>query len=96
MRFTDSSQEIPLVKNLTDLKKRDPYLKIIPSLGGWDDSAGDKYSRMVSNSISRANFVQNAVQFLNQYSFDGLGETLNTFAALFICLKLSFKDLKLN
>ena len=42
------------------------------SLGGWADSAGDKYSRLVNNPAARKNFVTATVAFLQQYGFQGL------------------------
>lgn len=54
------------------LKKKNPTIKTILGLGGWTDSAGDKYSRLVNNPSSRQNFIQNALQFIDKYGFDGL------------------------
>lgn len=42
------------------------------ALGGWNDSQGDKYSRLVRNAASRAKFVKQAVQFIERYGFGGL------------------------
>lgn len=42
------------------------------AIGGWTDSAGDKYSRLVSNASSRRNFITKAVEFLKKYGFDGI------------------------
>jgi len=72
IQFEDRSREEDIIKRVNNLKSVNPNLTNILSLGGWVDSAGDKYSRMVSDPQSRANFVQNAVHFLNDYSFDGL------------------------
>nr|5Y2C_A Chain A, insect group II chitinase [Ostrinia furnacalis]5Y2C_B Chain B, insect group II chitinase [Ostrinia furnacalis] len=47
-------------------------VKVLLGLGGWDDSAGDKYSRLVNNVSARRKFVVHAVDFLEQYGFDGL------------------------
>lgn len=44
---------------------------VILGLGGWTDSSGDKYSRLVSNPSKRANFIKRAVGFLRQYGFSG-------------------------
>lgn len=46
--------------------------KIILALGGWTDSSGDSYSRLVHDPEKRANFVQQAVRFLKVHKFDGL------------------------
>lgn len=47
-------------------------LKVLLALGGWNDSAGDKYSRLVNSQASRKKFINHAVQFLEKYNFDGL------------------------
>ncbi|KZC14813.1 putative chitinase 3 [Dufourea novaeangliae] len=47
-------------------------LKVLLALGGWNDSAGDKYSRLVNSPAARRKFIAHAVQFLEKYDFDGL------------------------
>lgn len=47
-------------------------IKVSLAVGGWNDSAGDKYSKLVNNPSARAKFVKHAVQFLEEYGFDGL------------------------
>ncbi|XP_031787655.1 probable chitinase 10 [Nasonia vitripennis] len=47
-------------------------LKVSLALGGWNDSAGDKYSRLVNNPVARQKFVEHALQFVEKYGFDGL------------------------
>lgn len=42
------------------------------ALGGWNDSQGDKYSRLVRSSPARKRFVEHAVKFLEKYGFNGL------------------------
>ena len=53
-------------------KAANPSVKVLLSLGGWTDSGTNKYSRLVTDSAARANFVRNAVEKLNQHEFDGL------------------------
>lgn len=47
-------------------------VKVVLGLGGWDDSASDKYSRMVNSPSARRKFVIHALDFIEQYEFDGL------------------------
>jgi len=47
-------------------------LKVLLALGGWNDSAGDKYSRLVNSAASRKKFIDHAVRFIEKYDFDGL------------------------
>ena len=46
--------------------------KVLISVGGWADSAGDKYSRLVNEPALRRKFVEGALDFLRVYNFDGL------------------------
>lgn len=49
----------------------DQNVPVLLGMGGWTDSSGDKYSRLVSDPRRRSNFVQRAVSFLRQYGFSG-------------------------
>ena len=42
------------------------------ALGGWNDSEGSKYSRMVATKASRKKFIDSALQFIEKYGFEGL------------------------
>ncbi len=42
------------------------------AIGGWNDSAGNKYSRLVNSKQARDRFITHAVHFLKKYNFDGL------------------------
>lgn len=46
--------------------------RVLLAIGGWNDSNGDKYSRMILNADNRQRFVKSAVNFLENYGFDGL------------------------
>lgn len=47
-------------------------VKVSVAIGGWNDSQGDKYSRLVNNPTARRRFVENVLKFLDKYNFDGL------------------------
>uniref|UniRef100_A0A1B0D7M5 Chitinase n=1 Tax=Phlebotomus papatasi TaxID=29031 RepID=A0A1B0D7M5_PHLPP len=47
-------------------------IKVTLAIGGWNDSLGDKYSRLVRNPQARATFVRNVAEFIEKYGFDGL------------------------
>jgi chitinase len=57
-------------EELQELKKQNPELKTLISIGGW--TLSDSFSALASSSITRANFAQNALQFCRQYGFDGI------------------------
>lgn len=52
------------------LKKKG--VKVLMAIGGWNDSEGNKYSRMVNDASARARFIAQAVEFIEEYGFDGL------------------------
>jgi len=47
-------------------------LKVLIALGGWNDSEGDKYSRLVASPQARSRFITHAMDFIESYGFDGL------------------------
>ena len=47
-------------------------VKVTVAIGGWNDSAGDKYSRLVRNAASRARFIETVIEFIEKFGFDGL------------------------
>jgi chitinase len=60
-------------KQITDLKKQNPSLKVLISFGGWTFSQGNAglLQSMASNAQNRQKFVKSVVQFMKQYNFDG-------------------------
>lgn len=46
--------------------------RVLLALGGWTDSSGDKYSRLVSSGAARRKFAAGAVNYLKKHNFDGL------------------------
>lgn len=59
-------------KMINDLKQKHPSVKFMIALGGWYDSADDKYSRLVNDPKARSRFINNAMIFLRKRSLDGL------------------------
>ena len=55
---------------LTNYKARG--VKVSLALGGWNDSQGDKYSRLANSPQARAKFIRHVTRFLTKYNFDGL------------------------
>ncbi|KAL7648230.1 UNVERIFIED_CONTAM: hypothetical protein RMT77_000133 [Armadillidium vulgare] len=47
-------------------------IKVLISIGGWNDSADDKYHRLVNNPAARAKFITSALAFVKLYGFDGI------------------------
>lgn len=47
-------------------------VKVTVAIGGWNDSAGDKYSRLVRSAAARAKFIKHVIEFIEKHNFDGL------------------------
>lgn len=61
--------ENDLYRRTTSLSKDVPVLLAI---GGWTDSTGDKYSRLVNDSLARRNFVRKLIPYLRKFGFQGI------------------------
>ena len=61
---------IEFYKKVTNLRKHG--VKVTIALGGWNDSKGNKYSRLVNNPASRKKFTEEVMKFIEKYDFDGL------------------------
>ena len=57
-------------KKVTNLRKHG--VKVLIALGGWNDSKGNKYSKLVNNASSRKTFTEEVMKFIEKYDFDGL------------------------
>ena len=55
---------------MTSLKSKNK--KVLLALGGWNDSVGSKYSKLVSDPSKRKQFIDHAVAYLEKHNFDGL------------------------
>ena len=60
------------IEKFIGLKSINPNIKLLVALGGWNDSRLGKYSVLLADAAKRSAFVTHAVQFINQYNFDGL------------------------
>ncbi|XP_014219820.1 probable chitinase 10 [Copidosoma floridanum] len=59
-------------RRFNDLRLRNPGLKTMIGLGGWNEGeANAKYSRVMASSALRSNLVRNILNFLEEYDFDG-------------------------
>ncbi|XP_070505370.1 chitinase-3-like protein 1 [Chironomus tepperi] len=57
--------------DLMRLKEKDPCLKILISVGGWNEGS-EKFSSLVETENSIENFAEKALKFLIFYGFDGI------------------------
>jgi len=51
---------------------QDLGIKVSLAIGGWNDSKGDKYSRLVEKKDNRYNFIKNVIEVIGKHNFDGL------------------------
>ncbi|KOC59780.1 Chitotriosidase-1 [Habropoda laboriosa] len=74
VQVLDSWLDLPSGLNgfgkFTKLRELSPSTKAMIAMGGWNEGS-IKYSQMASNPAIRSRFVQNVVNFLKTYNFDG-------------------------
>lgn len=63
--------DVTLYGTLNALKTRNPNLKTLLSVGGWNFGS-QRFSRIASNSQRRRAFVKSVAPFLRAHGFDGL------------------------
>jgi len=59
-----------MYRKVTEFKKYG--IKVTLALGGWNDSKGGKYSKLVNNPAARARFIEHVIKFIEKHDFDGL------------------------
>nr|WP_235440476.1 glycosyl hydrolase family 18 protein [Paenibacillus sp. DMB20] len=72
-RFPGDAWDQPYAGNinqLNKLKKINPNLKTIISVGGW--SWSNRFSDVAASQVTRETFANSAVDFLRKYNFDGV------------------------
>lgn len=61
-----------LYSKIIDLKAKNPQLKVLIGVGGWNHGPKN-FSDMVHDNGLRRRFVQNSLEYLASNRFDGLG-----------------------
>lgn len=68
IRVNDDEKDL---YEFTKFVKKNAGAKAIVSIGGWSEGS-KKFSKVANNKGTRHLFVQNVIQFLEKYGFDGL------------------------
>ncbi|XP_014649614.1 PREDICTED: chitinase-3-like protein 1 isoform X1 [Ceratotherium simum simum] len=63
--------DVTLYDTLNALKSRNPNLKTLLSVGGWNFGS-QRFSKIASNTQSRRTFIKSVPPFLRTHGFDGL------------------------
>ncbi|XP_011230914.2 chitinase-3-like protein 1 [Ailuropoda melanoleuca] len=63
--------DVTLYKTLNTLKNRNPNLKTLLSVGGWNFGS-QRFSKIASKTRSRRTFIKSVPPFLRTHGFDGL------------------------
>lgn len=67
---TNSSNVNGNCEELIKLKKKYRHLKTLISIGGW--TLSEHFSTIMNNNVTRNNFIDNCINFMLNYGFDGL------------------------
>ncbi|XP_043855907.1 chitotriosidase-1 isoform X2 [Dromiciops gliroides] len=67
---TSDPKDVQFYKDLNSMKIRNPNLKILLAIGGWNFGT-KKFTDMVARPETRQTFIQSVISFLRQHNFDG-------------------------
>lgn len=56
------------------LKSRNPNLKFMAAVGGYNEGLASAWSNLAGNSGARNNFASNVLSFLQSNNLNGIGE----------------------
>lgn len=66
-----NSYDSDFYRRTTNLKKKNPALKVFIAVGGWD-AGGKVFSDTARTAGSRRAFIDSAIRLMQSYSFDGI------------------------
>ncbi|XP_013176359.1 PREDICTED: probable chitinase 2 isoform X2 [Papilio xuthus] len=68
---TDGKLEGGGYKAMAALKEKNPNLKVLLSIGGWNEGSL-KFSNLAGSPTARKTFIKSILEFLTTYGFDGI------------------------
>ena len=74
----DTAWSKGLYSKVIDLKAKNPTLKVLIGVGGWNHGPGN-FSNMVHDDNMRYQFIQNSIKYLKNNRFDGLGKKFSDY-----------------
>lgn len=66
-----SNSQKEFFDKIVDIKNKNG-LKILLSLGGWEESKNNKYSKLAHNPVERQRFARHVSLYIQNHGFDGL------------------------
>ena len=66
-----SSQDLDYFKRMSAWKSRNPNIKVIMSVGGWNEGSGN-FNSISSTDATRTTFCQSVIKISRQYNLDGI------------------------
>lgn len=70
LRLPNSTTDLKNFEDLRTLKRSNPHLKTLISVGGWDYSSN--FSSTAANASARSRFAQSCADFIVTHGFDGV------------------------
>src|SRR5689334_9360911 len=70
MDWSVGGQDRANLARLAAMKKGNPDLQLVASIGGWTRS--DRFSDVFADPALRAQFIRGGIEFLRRYDFDGI------------------------
>ena len=61
---------------MMEVREQNKELKVLLAVGGWN-AGSDGFSSMVATKENRTEFIENAISYLRDNGFDGLGKFPN-------------------
>jgi chitinase len=74
-----------LIRQLVALKSRNPNLKVMAAVGGYNPGLDGVWPSMAGNSGARNNFASNVLPFLQNNGLDGIGKNFFRIRKLMKC-----------